>query len=290
MHLHDIRSLNKKRRELAELEESTKQLKHQVRAKKQNISTLEDLLKETNRMRNMEVLSLKRNLKEGQGLTAAPSGVVPEDSARASGGGVVSFFVCGPAGLCVEFHESSDMKVRQLLSEARRLFLPGEVEGLAELQLVLRGKVLLPDNALRECDFRSGDTLLLLKNERTGESAAEKLKKQRQKAQEEKEQNDKKQQPISELLQLLAEQQNHMRDFAHDVKYNKPPLLSEVLVPLCLHGLFVAVLGSLSYRDGWQNTLLTITQGTSSGADSNRAAQTELQAGLMEKIDNRYTF
>ena len=172
-------------------------------------------------MRTMEVLSLKRNLKEGQGLTAAPSGVVPEDTARASGG-VVSFFVCGPAGLCVEFHESSDMKVRQLLSEARRLFLPGEVEGVAELQLVLRGKVLLPDNALRECDFRSGDTLLLLKNERPGESAAEKLKKQRQKEQEEKEQSDKKQ-PISELLQLLADQQNHMRDFAHDIKYNDHP-------------------------------------------------------------------
>ena len=66
-------------------------------------------------------------------------------------------------------------------------------------------------------------------------------------------------------------------------------LTFEVLVSFCLDGLSVAVFGSLSYRDGWQNALLAITQGTSSGADSNRAAQTELQAGLMEKIDNRYT-
>ena len=184
-----------------------------MRAKKQNISTLEDLLKETNRTRNMEVLSLKRNLKEGQGPVASSAAVL-DDATRASGG-VLTFFVCGPAGLCVEFHESSDMKVRQLLSEARRLFLAGEVEGAAELQLVLRGKVLLPDNALRECDIRSGDTLLLLKNERRVEASLEKRRKQEV---EEKEQNDKKQ-PISELLQLLAEQQNHMRDFAHDVKY-----------------------------------------------------------------------
>ena len=204
-------------------------------------------------MRNMEVLSLKRNLKEGQGTTAtAPSAAVLEDAARAASGGVVSFFVCGPAGLCVEFHESLDMRVRQLLSEARRLFLPGEAEGLAELQLVLRGKVLLPDNALRECDFRSGDTLLLLKSERPGESSAEKIKKQREKEllQEKEEQNDKKQ-PISELLHLLAEQQNHMRDFAHDVKYMiNPHYTYKVLYTLHLHGILPPMLW-LAIIQGW---------------------------------------
>ena len=212
--IFNIRSLAKKRRELAELEESNKQLKHQVKAKKQNISTLEDLLKETNRMRNMEVLSLKRNLdsKLETSSSTNPQTLLPDTIAKAPK--TISFFVCGPDGLCVEFNESADLKVRQLISEARRLFLSNSAHAReGDVQLVLRGKVLVADQILRDCDIRSGDTLVLLlppvpaKIERSPDTAAPMRPESKEK-----------EQTVTELLQLLSQQQKNMQEFAHDVK------------------------------------------------------------------------
>jgi hypothetical protein len=145
--------LSKKRRELVELEESTKLLRNQVKAKKQNIATLEDLLKEANRTREKELRKLR--MQKGAEL--------PEEKPS-----VVKFFIAGPEGLCVEFVEKAETEIAQLLREARKAFISKRDmdlsydPSLVELRLVFKGRLLLPEQTIEECDIRSGDTLMAM--------------------------------------------------------------------------------------------------------------------------------
>lgn len=140
-----------------ELQESTKLLRNQVKAKKQNIATLEDLLKESNRTREKELRRMKF------------SRDVPEE--RPS---LIKFFIAGPEGLCVEFVESPESSVSQVLVEARKAFVskrdvdydPNNIV----LKLVFKGKLLLPEQTLGDCDVRTGDTLLAMVSERESSS------------------------------------------------------------------------------------------------------------------------
>jgi len=145
--------LSKKRRELVELEESTKLLRNQVKAKKQNIATLEDLLKEANRTREKEL----RKLRMQKGAD------IPEEKPS-----VMKFFIAGPEGLCVEFVEKAETEIAQLLREARKAFISKRDADLSydpslvELRLVFKGRLLLPEQTIEECDIRSGDTLMAM--------------------------------------------------------------------------------------------------------------------------------
>ena len=154
------KGLSKKRREMAELEESTKLLRNQVKAKKQNIATLEDLLKEANRTREKELRKLK--------LQQRHNGDGEAEEAKSS---IVKFFIAGPEGLCVEFVEKSETSVAQLLLEARKAFISkrdtfesssGSNNQSAEMRLVFKGKLLMPEQTVEECDVRNGDTLMAL--------------------------------------------------------------------------------------------------------------------------------
>eukprot|EP00600_Ochromonadales_sp_CCMP1393_P003028 CAMPEP_0174989194 /NCGR_PEP_ID=MMETSP0004_2-20121128/20579_1 /TAXON_ID=420556 /ORGANISM="Ochromonas sp., Strain CCMP1393" /LENGTH=1304 /DNA_ID=CAMNT_0016242561 /DNA_START=94 /DNA_END=4008 /DNA_ORIENTATION=- len=148
------RGLTKKRRELVELEESTKLLRNQVKAKKQNISTLEDLLKEANRTREKELRKLR--LHKGAPPESAPS--------------IIKFFITGPEGLCVEFVEKPETDIAQLLQEARKAFISKrdssssvyEGDGAPELRLVFKGKILLPGQTIDECRIGDSDALTAL--------------------------------------------------------------------------------------------------------------------------------
>ena len=151
------RSLAKKRRELVELEESTKLLRNQVKAKKQNIATLEDLLKEANRTREKELRKLK--------LHKGSSEPEPRQS-------IIKFFIAGPEGLCVEFVEKAETNISQLLKEARKAFISKRDndinydQEMVDIRLVFKGKLLLPDQTLEDCDIREGDTLMAMLVER----------------------------------------------------------------------------------------------------------------------------
>ena len=148
-----IRGLSKKRRALAELEESTKLLRNQVKAKKQNIATLEDLLKEANRTREKEL----RKLRMQKGAE------IPDEKHS-----VVKFFIAGPEGLCVEFVEKAETEISQLLREARKAFISVRDHdyafdpNLVELRLVFKGRLLLPEQTIEECGIKPGDTLMAL--------------------------------------------------------------------------------------------------------------------------------
>jgi hypothetical protein len=150
-----IRSLSKKRRELAELEESTKLLRNQVKAKKQNIATLEDLLREANRTREKELRKLKM-----------------KGNAEPVRAAIVRFFIAGPEGLCVEFVQKSETEIAQLLKEAKKAFISRrDVDAsydvnMVDLRLVFKGKLLLPEQTIEDCDIREGDTIMAMLVER----------------------------------------------------------------------------------------------------------------------------
>lgn len=162
--LPPYRSLAKKRRELAELEESTKLLRNQVKAKKQNIATLEDLLREANRTREKELRKLK--MKTGDASEPRPA--------------ILHFFIAGPEGLCVEFTQKAETTIAQLHKEARKAFISKrdvdvsyDVDSV-DLRLVFKGKLLLPEQTIEECEIREGDTIMamLVERKRPAEPAA----------------------------------------------------------------------------------------------------------------------
>jgi len=183
----------KKRRDVAELEEEVRQLRHQVKAKKQNISTLEELLKEANRIRNMELRSARTQGDQDSNLQRAPAPTAVDAPAT------LRFFVSDPHGLCVEFSERPQLTIRQLHSELARVF--GQGQG-AERQLVLRGQVLSADTSLGAAGLREGDSLLLLQKApprpQTPPPAPE---------------------PSPQLLEVVAGQQKLLQTLALDMRY-----------------------------------------------------------------------
>lgn len=81
---------------------------------------------------------------------------------------IVKFFIAGPEGLCVEFVEKSETEIAQLLREARKAFISKRDHDLSydpslvKLRLVFKGRLLLPEQTIEECDIRSGDTLMAM--------------------------------------------------------------------------------------------------------------------------------
>lgn len=81
---------------------------------------------------------------------------------------IVKFFIAGPEGLCVEFVEKSETCIVQLIREARKAFISKRDQdtsydqGMVELRLVFKGKLLLPEQTIEECEIRSGDTLMAM--------------------------------------------------------------------------------------------------------------------------------
>lgn len=201
------------------MNESTKQLRNQVKAKKQNISTLEELLKETNRTRERELRKAKLQKEQ----PAAPAGA--EDA-------VLRFFVAGPGGLCVEFTEERDCSVAALVAEVNKAFISkrdpqfGDAESCVT-KLVFKGKLLLPEQTLAACGVRDGDTLVVM----IESSPRQRLEKPPEPEAKQLEPNALTQQ----LLEFLTKQQQEsLRELAKDIKsvlYMPTPLLPVA----CLH-------------------------------------------------------
>ena len=96
------RSLAKKRKELIELQESSKHLKGELKSKKKGINTLESLLKDASRTRG----TIERNKS-----VSNSRGNVDE---------YLRFFVTCSDGLCVEFTHRAGLKIWELKADVRR--------------------------------------------------------------------------------------------------------------------------------------------------------------------------
>jgi hypothetical protein len=252
--LNTHRGLSKKRRELVELEESTKLLRNQVKAKKQNIATLEDLLKEANRTREKEL----RKLKKGGDVTESQPAVV-------------KFFIAGPEGLCVEFVEKRETSVAQLLLSARQAFISRRDHEVSydsssvELRLVFKGKLLLADQTIEECSIREGDTLMALLIEHKQPSAPAAAPAPQNAPAPVTNDSEK----LSQLLEYLSkQQQDSMKEIATDIKY---VFLYEttlsLFVLMCYFILFYFICSN-----GWKTALETITSTRERPVDHQRGS------------------
>ena len=154
------RSLLRKRNEVAELKETSKQLKQQLKAKKRGIDALEEMLKEANRV-SAQNRRKQRDHEEK---------VVEEKPPNQ----LLQFFVSGPDGLCVEFQSKSNSLVRDLKREVREAFRQGRdgnatstdwgSDGL--IRLMRHGRVMVDDSTLQENGLRSGDTVIAVMDKR----------------------------------------------------------------------------------------------------------------------------
>ena len=151
------RSLAKKRIELAELQESTKHLRHEVKTKKNSVAALENLLKTASHSRHR-----RRNHKDST-EDADDSNLAPP--IRQS---VIQFFVSGPEGLCVEFNERVTCSILQLTREVRKAFVTKQDkrskqrDNNIDIRLVYHGRILLEDGSIESNSIRPGDTIVAI--------------------------------------------------------------------------------------------------------------------------------
>ena len=101
------RNLVKKRKEFAELQESVKHLKGELKSKRKGITTLESLLKDASRTRG----TIERAKVPANMLISAGSGNSDE---------YIRFFVSCHDGLCVELTNRRGSKIWELKAEVRR--------------------------------------------------------------------------------------------------------------------------------------------------------------------------
>jgi hypothetical protein len=140
---------------LEELEETTKHLRNQVKAKKQNITTLEDLLKENSR--NKENTAPRERRSENRPVESPVANTRPSSNK-------VKLFVAGPDGLCVEFNQRFDSTIGALRKEVRVAFVSRKDEdesGRRLVKLVHRGKLLKDEQTIEDCEMQSGTTFSL---------------------------------------------------------------------------------------------------------------------------------
>ena len=152
--LHEChRSLLRKRNEAAELKETSKQLKQQLKAKKRGIDALEEMLKEANRK---NAGARKRIQQEEE----------HHDPPPLKQNGLLKFFVSGPDGLCVEFQSKSDSLVLNLKREVKQAFRSkhngDEWADEGSLRLLRYGRVMTDSSTLAENDLSNGDTVIAI--------------------------------------------------------------------------------------------------------------------------------
>lgn len=196
----------KKRRELTELNESTKQLRNQVKAKKQNIATLEELLKETNKAREKEFHNFKNKMVSNEEK--------PVQSRLMST--IINFFVTSATGLCIEFNERLDtiasdliVKVKKVLDTKQNQQRPHNTKDFS-INIIFRGKILMSEQTLFSAGINDGDTLLAVV-----EKEVEEVKEKEKPVETNVKQ---KEMELKEMLQFLSTQQESMREFAKDIK------------------------------------------------------------------------
>ena len=206
------RSLAKKRIELAELQESTKHLREEVKTKKNSVTALEHLLKTTGRSRP------RRRSQKAEVEDVPPI--------RQS---VVQFFVFGPDGLCVEFNERYSYSIFQLMRDVQKAFtLKGDDKRnkyrdrdrdndyCKNVRLVYHGKILLEEGTLESYNIRPGDTIVAVIDKHGSE--------------EENSEADTNQQKLilplptqssmtPDVVDLLTRQQDAMKNVAQEMRY-----------------------------------------------------------------------
>ena len=158
------RTLTRKRRELAELLETTRHLETEVSSKKKGLTTLETMLKEVSAARGLAAATAPSSSSVAAGAASAQS----KDEG-------VSFYVTAPNGCTVECSEPSGTTVEQLVSKiSPSLNLAGGWgSSTIGTKLVYQGKTLQPDALISSLCIRSGDSIMAIVDQKASHSAAD---------------------------------------------------------------------------------------------------------------------
>lgn len=149
-HAIDDRSLYRKRKEMAGLKEETTSLHSQLKAKRRNLHTLEKLLKDANRNKELSHLEEEKSSKKQSTIT---------------------FMVAFPDGTFIELMEAPETTVRRIITEMKHALLIDNARGnntadncISDLnkpfKLFFKGKLLYNDATMDQCGLRNGDTIL----------------------------------------------------------------------------------------------------------------------------------
>jgi len=149
------RTLMRKQSEVAELIETSKHLKAEVKLKKQSISTLEEVLKSSGAARYRE----QARKDEAENRAPANGNILQQATVAAASAQL--FYVVGPGGLSIEFTNRGDTSVEQLAREVLEALVPRKMRRKeTTIKLVHQGKMLLADKKLEACGIRSGDSIM----------------------------------------------------------------------------------------------------------------------------------
>lgn len=234
-------------------------MRNQVKAKKQNISTLEDLLRENSRR---EALQPK--------ATTPQRGEAPASTIDRAV--KVKFFVAGPDGLSVEFAEWPQSSVLALRAKAKQAFVSrkdsdGSGGGEKTVRLVFRGNLLLDDRTLDDYHISAGDTVVAVPEAVAPTVAAPPAQEATASAKDGGN--------LTEVIDFLSKQQEAMREFAHDIKYAACRSRSRPLSDCDV--------STRHRRHGWESALQTVIAGRNDGQQ--QPAMSEQR--LLEKLDDR---
>lgn len=200
------RSLAKKRIELAELQESTKHLRQEVKTKKNSVAALEHLLKTCNRPRPKRRSHRDHYEEAGE----------EKHSAQPIRQSVIQFFVSGPDGLCVEFNERITCSIFQLCREVRKAFVTKHDKRSKhddnEVRLVYHGRILLNEGSIESSNIRPGDTIVAIIDTDKSDDSFGSDSRQKIAA------------PLTssvapDVVDLLARQQDTMKNVALEMRY-----------------------------------------------------------------------
>ena len=176
------RNIVKKRKEILQLQEANRRLKAEVKTKKKNINSLEELLKEAARTKGTENRArLRRNHEAGHGDDTAASAPPVNQEDKPSVDDIIRFFVSFADGLCFEFTKKAGSKVWELRSDVKKAFLNrrsaeiaatssdeeknnnnitiAAIDAISDIDIKLRGISLQDDKTLMDSRIDSGDTL-----------------------------------------------------------------------------------------------------------------------------------
>lgn len=188
-------SLTKKRRELAELRESSKHLRTQVATKKESVAALEALLKETGRGRDkrrekttdniinnnkigdenerknrnshgndqedMDINGIENKRNNDKANRNAIDRDITTDNSKK-----LHIFVAGPEGLCVEFHVDRLSTIEDLIVDVRKAFISkreairNNQNNKSAIKIIYQGRILVETDVIKNTGVRDGDTVI----------------------------------------------------------------------------------------------------------------------------------
>eukprot|EP01041_Mallomonas_annulata_P001492 gene1492-2874_t len=163
------RSLIKKRKELIELNESSKVMKSQLKSKKKSLFALEELLKETSKSR----LHDRRRSDRGGCTTTTDNHSIEEIIPEISRPSILRFYITGPDGVCVEFNNRWETRIADIKREVKLVFSSRNKKSTDKhpsstststadisLSLYYQGRLLMDDSTLENIGVRMGDTIV----------------------------------------------------------------------------------------------------------------------------------